>query len=192
MSTAEQVPPIRDVDEFLAWEERQDARYEFVDGVIRMMTGGTMLHNWLCQMLSGALNQRLPPHCRAFTENVKLQVANNVLYPDVLVTCDTGNLQASTTARALLAAEVLSPSTPKREIDRKQRAYLAAPGLQHYLVISQDMLRVEVFTPFAGGGSRHDVFEWAEDAVAVPGIGFAIPMQDIYHRSGLLPEESAP
>lgn len=192
MSTAEQVPPIRDVDEFLAWEERQEQRYEFVDGVIRMMTGGTMLHNWLCQMLSSALNQHLPPHCRAFTENVKLQVASSILYPDVLVTCDTGDLQASTTTQALMAAEVLLPNTPKREIDRKQRAYLAAPGLRHYLVVSRNMLRVEIFTPFAGGGSRHDVVEQADGAVVLPGLDFAIPMTAIYHRSGLLPEESAP
>lgn len=29
------------VADFVAWEDRQAERYEFVDGVVRVMTGGT-------------------------------------------------------------------------------------------------------------------------------------------------------
>jgi len=32
------------VDEFLAWERAQEERYEFVDGLVRMMVGGTLAH----------------------------------------------------------------------------------------------------------------------------------------------------
>jgi hypothetical protein len=32
------------LDEFLAWEDEQAERYEFLDGLVRMLTGGTEDH----------------------------------------------------------------------------------------------------------------------------------------------------
>ena len=42
MAPAPSLP--RTLDEFLAWEARQPERWEFVDGRLRMMAGGTVDH----------------------------------------------------------------------------------------------------------------------------------------------------
>ena len=49
------VPIFRWTDEFLAWEERQAERYEFVGGVLRLMSGGTANHDLVGMNLGGAL-----------------------------------------------------------------------------------------------------------------------------------------
>ena len=49
------------VDEFLAWERRQELRYEF-DGVQPVaMTGGTVAHTVIGSDLVRALDDRLVP-----------------------------------------------------------------------------------------------------------------------------------
>lgn len=57
--------------DFLAWEDTQTERHEFVDGETFVMVGAP---------------------CRVFAESMKLQVADDLFYPDVLspatpVTC---------------------------------------------------------------------------------------------------------
>ena len=39
------LPILRTVDEFLAWENQQAERYEFVGGVLTLMAGGTENHD---------------------------------------------------------------------------------------------------------------------------------------------------
>ena len=41
--TEQQVPTMT-LPEFLAWEERQDERYEYVSGQAYLMAGGTIRH----------------------------------------------------------------------------------------------------------------------------------------------------
>lgn len=187
MSTAEHCPPIRTAEEFIAWEEQQDERYEFVDGVLRMMTGGTLAHNWIIQQLTFALRGRLPRQCMGFSESVKLVIRENVLYPDYLILCGAPDMQSTRAEEALLVAEVLSPSTPKRELDRKQELYLSLPGLRHYLVLSQDALRVAVYTPLSDGGIRLDVAEGVDGQVGLSGLECSVPIAEIYDRSGVMP-----
>jgi Uma2 family endonuclease len=44
------------LNEFLAWEETQDLRYEYVNGEILAMTGGTIPHNDLVRRHSPPRN----------------------------------------------------------------------------------------------------------------------------------------
>lgn len=41
--------------EYLEWEERQDIKYEYVNGEVFAMTGGTILHNDIAVNLTTAL-----------------------------------------------------------------------------------------------------------------------------------------
>ena len=47
------------LDEFLAWEREQPDRHEFTDGVIRMMTGGSLAHVTITMNVGFALRQSL-------------------------------------------------------------------------------------------------------------------------------------
>ena len=76
------------LDEFLAWELRQELRYEF-DGTRPVaMTGGTAAHATIQQNLALAIGGRLRgTPCRFFGSDLKVQVSEAIRYPDGFVVC---------------------------------------------------------------------------------------------------------
>jgi Uma2 family endonuclease len=48
-----------DLDEFFAWSEKQEARYELVDGFPRLMTRAMRIHNAIAINILVALTARL-------------------------------------------------------------------------------------------------------------------------------------
>ncbi|MBF0332380.1 MAG: Uma2 family endonuclease, partial [Alphaproteobacteria bacterium] len=51
------------LDAFLAWEDRQELRHEFLGGDIVAMTGGTAAHNLIIQNTAATLCRGLAGHC---------------------------------------------------------------------------------------------------------------------------------
>jgi Uma2 family endonuclease len=71
--------------EFLAWEERQELRYEFDGFAPVAMTGGTRAHETIHVNLLIALGNRLRGGpCRAYGSDLKIEVAGRIRYPDAL------------------------------------------------------------------------------------------------------------
>ena len=58
-STASAQPVLHTVDDFLAWVERQNERYEFVHGRLVLMAGGSSAHDDIQVNLLAALRARL-------------------------------------------------------------------------------------------------------------------------------------
>lgn len=75
-------------DEFLAWEARQDHKWEF-DGVRpSAMTGGTAAHATIQVNLIGELRERLRgTGCKVFGADLKLATGPGYRYPDAQVSC---------------------------------------------------------------------------------------------------------
>ena len=147
------------VDEFLAWEREQAERYEFVDGVVRMMTGGSNAHAAVKGNLFAALraavkatfgayraSRYLRQECRVFVDGPKVVTATASLYPDVLVTCAPVVMADDTVREPALIAEVLSRTTAGHDRGAKWLAYREIEGLAHYVLVWQDVRRVELFS----------------------------------------------
>jgi Uma2 family endonuclease len=139
------------VDEFLDWEREQAERYELVDGVVRMMTGGTVAHTVIKGNLFAALRARLALPCQVLVDGPKVVTATASLYPDVLVTCAPVVMADDTVREPVLIAEVLSRSTAQHDRGAKWLAYREIEGLTHYVLVWQDVRRVELFSRRAGG-----------------------------------------
>ena len=76
--------------EFLAWDEGQTAKHEFVRGEVFLMTGGVDRNYTVALNLAIALRQHLSgTPCRVYGSDVKLRVeaADCYFYPDLMVTC---------------------------------------------------------------------------------------------------------
>jgi len=134
--------------EYLAWEANQPDRNEFWRGEVFAMVGGKRGHGRVVANLMRHLGNHLDDSpCQAFSENMKVQVADEaVLYPDVFVTCDRefSAGQAVFTA-PLLIIEVLSPSTQAYDRSQKFAIYRRLASLREYALIDPDTRRVEVF-----------------------------------------------
>lgn len=157
-------------DEFLAWDEHQTLRHEFVRGELFAMAGGEDRNN----TLAGNLYVALRPHlrgtpCRVYANDVKLRVelANCYFYPDLMVTCsglDAANRLIKREPK--LVVEVLSPSTAAYDRGGKFADYRMLPTLQEYMLVDIDLRRCDLFRkqesdglwvlhPFEGGQTLH-------------------------------------
>ena len=139
--------------EFLAWEEQQTERHEFFAGETFAMVGGTARHNRVSLNLASRIGDHLDgTKCQVFAENMKVQIAGGVLYPDVMVTCskaEAGDEQTVTDPKLII--EVLSPST--RGYDKRDKfiLYRTLASLREYVLIDPTKRQVEVFTLADGG-----------------------------------------
>ncbi len=143
------VPALRlTIGEFLEWENTEDTRHEFYRGEVFAMVGVRRIHALVSGNLFASLRAHLKDtQCRAFTESVKVQLANDALfYPDVFVTCDAADLRTEMIFRSpTLIIEVLSDSTQAYDRGLKFAAYRQIASLLEYVLVDPDTRRVEVF-----------------------------------------------
>lgn len=139
--------------DFLAWEEHQPERHEFFRGETFAMVGGTARHNRVILNLASRIGDHLDgTTCQVFAENMKVQIAEGVLYPDVMVTCgkaEAGDEQTVTDPKLII--EVLSPSTMGYDKRDKFILYRTLASLREYALIDPAKRQVEVFTRAEGG-----------------------------------------
>src|SRR4051812_16300526 len=121
------------VDEFLAWERAQPARYEF-DGIQPVaMTGGSRLHARMIARLTLALGNRLRAPCEVFSSELKVITNGRVRYPGVSVVCSADG--DDDTIEPAIVFEVLSPSTALTGRRVKAAGYAAAPGILAHVML---------------------------------------------------------
>lgn len=142
-------------EDYLAWEETQTERHEYIGGEVFAMAGGSTVHNTLCLNAAIALrSQTRGTPCRVYMADVKLQVeaADASFYPDVFVTCSAADAERCTVQQdARLIVEVLSPSTEGHDRGDKFAAYRLLPSLQTVLFDAQNQPHVEAFSRNADG-----------------------------------------
>lgn len=167
--------------EFLAWEEHQPGRHEFFRGETFAMVGGTARHNRVIMNLGGAIAAHLDgTGCQAFAESMKVQIADGILYPDVVVTCgkaEAGDEQIITDAKLII--EVLPPSTKGYDQRDKFILYRSLPSLREYALIDPSERRVEVFT-LADAGAWLLVDQTKANALTLSSIGLKMPMEAVF------------
>jgi Uma2 family endonuclease len=99
------------VDDFLAFEAEEPERYEFVDGIVRMVTGGSAAHSAIKGNVFAALRAALRSGpCRVDVDDLKVVTATAVMYPDVLVICRPMAPEDDRVTDPTVVVEVLSPS----------------------------------------------------------------------------------
>ena len=138
-----------DAAAYLAWEEAQEERHEYIAGEVFAMVGVRQSHNLATLNLATLLRRELKGSpCRVFVEAVKTRVeaADCFFYPDVVVTCDPRDrLTPDYVSHPLLVAEVLSESTAAFDRGRKFAAYRKLESLQDYVLVDLAAQRIEVF-----------------------------------------------
>jgi Uma2 family endonuclease len=141
--------------DYLAWEQTQTERHEYLGGEVFAMAGGSTAHNTLSLNTAIALRaQTRATPCRVYMADVKLRVeaANASFYPDVFVTCSAADAARSTQQQdALLIVEVLSPSTEGYDRGDKFSAYRLLPSLQAVVFVAQDKPHIEAFIRSSDG-----------------------------------------
>ncbi len=165
--------------EFLAWEERQELRYEF-DGFRPVaMTGGTAAHDRITLNLRAALRDRLRgKRCEPYGPNVKIEAAGSIRYPDAFVSCRPFDPAASLVEEPVVVFEVISEGTARTDRIDKLRAYFATPSIQRYVIVEQTSAAATLFVRNAAAWQAIPLT--AEDTIPLPEIGIELPIAELY------------
>jgi Uma2 family endonuclease len=177
------------LDTFLAWEERQEVRYEF-DGFDPVaMTGGTEAHEAIGTRLRTLLDTALrgtPCHVRG--PSLKILVDGHIRYPDAFVTCTRTPRDSTIAAEPVVVFEVLSRSTSRTDRILKVREYLATPSIQRYVILEQTAIAATVLLR-AGTAWQTTVLTGSAE-LAMPEIGVTLTLSDIYADVELPPDDA--
>lgn len=123
---------------YLDWEPLQELRYEFVDGEVLAMTGGTLPHNDIAiNLLTTLRPQTRKQGCRINIADAKVKVTpTRYRYPDVVVSCDQRDKTALDAIRyPKLVVEVLSAGTEAQDRGEKFKEFRALASLEEYVLI---------------------------------------------------------
>jgi Uma2 family endonuclease len=175
------------LEEYFALEDASDARFEYWDGDIICMSGGSLAHGMISSNVhfSLALGVR-GGRCRAFTGDMPVWTPTlpPYRYPDASVVCGEPEYKNKKGHDALVnpvvVVEVLSPSTAALDEGPKFVAYQAVTTLRDYLLVSQHEPRVTHYTRLeADSWQRRDV-NGLDASLGLESIGCALKLRDIY------------
>jgi Uma2 family endonuclease len=173
------------IEQYLEWEPQQEARYEYVNGEVFAMTGGTVPHNDIALNLYRALYPHLRAKgCRINVADVKLQISSSspYYYPDIIVSCDPRDLNARKFIQyPTLIVEVLSPGTEAKDRGEKLAYYRTLPSLQEYVLVDSEQISAERYR--RGEGRMWLYYPYtAGDLITLDSIEFTCPIETLYEN----------
>ena len=164
--------------EYLQGELQSQIKHEFIEGEVFAMVGASASHN----LISGNIFAELRAHlkakpCRAYINDMKVRIADNYYYPDVLVDCSQISNDAYFVETPILIVEVLSASTKNYDKTFKLQQYKNIPTLQEYVMIEQDRQLVEVVRRLDGWQPHY--YELG-DTFILQSVGLTLSVADVY------------
>ena len=167
------------LEQFLAWEDRQELRYEF-DGFRPIaMTGGTAVHAAIQRNVIFSLAGRLRGEpCRPYGSKLKIAAAGRIRYPDAFVVCTPVLNNAKVVAEPVVVFEVLSESTAREDIFAKNAEYRATPSIRRYIILEQTQAAAVVFARKGEDWISEVVTD--EGLLRMPEIGIDVPLSELY------------
>lgn len=132
------------LEEYLEFDYNAEGRYEYFDGEVIEMSGGSPEHSLLGNRLGRLLGNQLDPKdCLVFQSDVRIKVPTLLPYRfgDVSALCGKPIYEDFGKSRLLvnptLIVEVLSPSTENYDREEKFKAYKSIESLREYILVSQ-------------------------------------------------------
>jgi len=183
MSTAEKLV-FHSVDAYLKAEELSLTRSEYINGLIRAMTGATNRHNTVSVNIVVSLGRQLKgQNCRPFNSDTKIRVRKGegtcFYYPDASVVCESNRATETFQDKPVVVMEVLSPSTRAIDLDEKLTAYLSIESLQATILLEQDKPFAIVMRRTPSGFLR-EVYEGLASTIELPTIGCSLSLEEVY------------
>ncbi len=136
-------------EQYLAWEEQQPMKYEYLNGKVYRMTRETLSHNDIALNLASALKSHLQgKSCKVQTADTKISASTNdhFFYPDVVVSCDPRDRESRNMFDyPCLIVEVLSSSTEAFDRTKKFEHYRQIETLKEYVLIDSEKIFIECY-----------------------------------------------
>ena len=174
------------LEEYFAVEKVGHARYEYWDGDIVCMSGGSAEHGQIAGNIHGELYVQLKGRrCKSFISEIPINTPNfpPYRYPDVSVACEENFekiLGIDTLTNPVVVFEVLSASTESADRWRKLQAYRAIETLQEYLLVSQSQPQITHYVKQDNGEWQSFDIAGLIATISLNSIDCGLLLSDIY------------
>jgi Uma2 family endonuclease len=188
---AQSEPRYLTVDEWRELERANpDVKYEYIDGQVYLMSGGSLAHSRIGSNTVRALEDALGSQpCYVYNSDASVRLSETrYTYPDISVSCDPRDQPTTEQVQVQaprVVVEVLSDSTEGKDRIRKANYYHTCPTIQEYVLITTRYQAVEV--------QRRAGDEWTlhligpGDEIELVSIGVRFPLAILY-RGTAVPE----
>lgn len=177
------------LEEYIELEKDSEERYEFFDGEVFAMAGGSPSHVRISRNVCNRLTQKLEDRdCEAFPSDMRIKVpaAFPYRYPDVSAVCGDPVFEEvlgqQMLVNPILIVEVLSPSTAAYDLVENFRAYQSIESFREYLLISQSHPHVIHYIRQSNGKWLRSEVEGMDNEVALESLNVALSLREIYRR----------
>jgi Uma2 family endonuclease len=169
------------IEEFLAWEERQEFKYEF-DGIQPVaMSGGTVAHDAIqINIISEMRSLLRGKPCRLRGNSLKIHVMGSIRYPDAFVTCTPIQRDSLVVYEPVVIFEVLSKSTEHTDRSVKNREYAGTASVRRYIILEQVAMKGTMYTRSVDGVDWRGETLGADAVLHMPEIGVDLPLAALY------------
>lgn len=171
------------LEDYFEVELESERRFEFREGAILAMSGGSMRHDDIGLNAVTALRARLPSGCRPFGSNLRLVTGDGVYtYADAGAVCGkrltTKYRGTDTLHNPMIVVEVLSPTTREYDLGEKLDHYRTTPSIHEILLIEAENIGV-LHVRRTETGWQTLRFESREDTLELA-CGIRLPLAEIY------------
>ncbi len=177
------------VEEYHALEIATGQKYEYRNGEVYAMSGGTLNHSLISNNITGHLRGALlekNKNCYVLNSDMRIAVdfAESYVYADGSVYCNEPSFSEkdkNALTNPTLIIEVLSPNTRGYDRGEKFWKYKHLSSFKEYVIIEQKEPVVEVCTRQADGSWNILTTIGLDASVFLHTLGISIPMSAIYH-----------
>ncbi len=165
--------------DFLAWEERQEFKYEFDGFEPVAMVGVSVAHSTIqINILTALANRLRGKPCQPHGSDLKIEVAGRIRYPDAFVVCTPRAGIDRIVPDPVVIFEILSEGSDRRDRITKNEEYRQTPSVHRYVMLEQDEMAATVFA--------REAERWVgtllkgEANLSMPEIGIEVPLAEFY------------
>ena len=185
-------------EQYLERERKADSKSEYYAGEIFAMSGGSSPHSLIGLNIAALLwNCLRGKACTTFNSDMRVHVEGTSLftYPDVTVVCGPVqfvDIHRDNVVNPRVIFEVLSPFTEAYDRGEKFALYRNITSLTDYLLVSQEMMRVENYTWQRNNQWTLAEFNGPEAVVKLANLNCELRLADVYERVEASPERNVP
>jgi len=178
------------IAEYIRLSQEQGQKYEYHNGSIFAMAGGTLEHGTISGNIFSYFNENSITNgskCRTFNSDVRLHVkeGNRIFYPDTMIVCneiERSDAEQDSIINPKIIFEVLSKSTESYDRGDKFYFYQQIQSLKEYILVSQDKIQIDVFKRANENMWSMQRYEGAASILNIEAIDVEIKVDTIYRN----------
>lgn len=177
------------LEEYFALELASEEKYEYFDGEIFNMSGGSPEHEDVIGNIYSTLKVKIRGSgCRVFLSNLRVKVpsAPPYRYPDLTALCNAPRYEEIGGIKALtnpsLIVEVLSPSTEAYDRGEKFTHYKSIESFREYILIAQHRPHATHYFKESDGRWIHEEVNELDAHLRIMSLDCELNLRDVYEN----------